>query len=533
MPLPAEVPQDERDVQRRLIAALADPARFPHPAPRISVIETHISYIVLTGSYAYKIKKAVNLGFVDYTGLERRRFFCEEELRLNRRLAPDLYLDVVPVSGDADEPRLGDATAPIEYAVRMLEFDQDCLLDRLLERGGLLPQHIDHLSSALARFHGGVAVASPDSPHGTAAAVCAPVLQNFEQMRAMGVPAEAAADFAAVEAWSNTACERLAADFDRRHAQGRVRECHGDLHLGNMLLREGEIEVFDGIEFNDELRWIDVMNEIAFLVMDLSERGRPDFGWRFLCDYLEIGGDYEGLRLLPFYQVYRALVRAKVARFRARQDDLATEARTLALAECRKYLAYARRQIAPPPAAIILMHGLSASGKSHVARRICEQFGAVRIRSDVERKRLHGLAADARSRSGVGTGIYTAAATEETYEWMVGLARSVNAAGYAVVVDAASLLHWQRQAFRRLAEETALPFVIVHCDAAADILRQRLIARDLGHGDASEATLAVLRLQRQTAEALDPGEMEARLAIDTEVGDIGALVVQLRSRLGR
>jgi aminoglycoside phosphotransferase family enzyme/predicted kinase len=521
------------ETQRQLVAALRNPARFPHLAPTIAVIETHISFVVLTGTYAYKIKKAVDLGFVDYSSLERRRFFCDEEIRLNRRLAPDLYLEAVPISGDAGHPRLGDASAPFEYAVKMLEFPQDCLLDRLLERNALLPRHIDHLSVTMANFHAAMATAGPASHHGDAAAVQAPMLQNFEQLRAMGATADTVSDLDAVEAWSMASYARLAAVIQDRHEHGFVRECHGDLHLGNMLLREGEVEVFDGIEFNDELRWIDVINEIAFLVMDLSERGRADFGWRFLSDYLEITGDYTGLRLLPFYLVYRAVVRAKVARFRSLQEDLAPDQRAAALASCRAYLAYGRRVTVPQPAALVLMRGLSASGKSHVARILCEQLGAVRIRSDVERKRLHGLAPLARSSSGIGTGLYDAATTTQTYARLLDLARSVAAAGFAAVVDAASLMRGQRDMFRSLAAEIGIPFVIVDCRAPEGVLRQRLVARDLAKGDPSEATLAVLRSQQRTAEPLGDDETACALAVDTSAQEPEGIVNELRQLIGR
>jgi aminoglycoside phosphotransferase family enzyme/predicted kinase len=523
------------DIQRRLVAALKDTAAYPHPAETISIIETRISFVVLTGRYAYKIKKAVDLGFVDYTNLQQRHFYCEEEIRLNRRLAPSLYLDVVPIGGDAAHPRLGDTSAPIEYAVKMLEFSQDCLLDRVLERNALTPQHIDRLSVTIANFHASVPAASPDNPLGDAAAVQEPVLQNFEQLGDLHGPTDdgASSDLDAVEQWSLKACFQLESAFTARHDHGFVRECHGDLHLGNMLLRNGDVEIFDGIEFNANLRWIDVISEIAFLVMDLSERGRPDFGWRFINDYLEISGDYDGVRLLPFYLVYRAVVRAKVTRFRSLQEDLTATDRAAALTAYRTYLHYARRVIAPVPAALIIMHGLSGSGKSHIARMVSERIGAIRVRSDVERKRLHGLAPLARSHSPLASGIYAEEATQNTYERLVNIARIIAAAGLPLVVDAANLMHWQRDCFRTLATELEIPFLIIDCQASPDVLRQRLVARELDKGEASEATLAVLDSQLKTKEPLTAIDAFTTLAIDTNAGDVTPAFEELKRRIGR
>jgi aminoglycoside phosphotransferase family enzyme/predicted kinase len=529
MSRPQNDPESAIEIQRRLVAALRDPALYPHPAPAISIIETHISFVLLTGHYAYKIKKAVDLGFVDYTNLQRRLFYCEEEIRLNRRLAPTLYLEVVHIGGDAKNPRLGDDSAPIEYAVKMVEFPQDCLLDHVLERNALTSRHIDRLSITIAGFHATIPMVGPGNSHGNAAAVQAPMLQNFDQLRAMAATSDGLDDLNAIETWSSATYRRLESVFAARHDHGFIRECHGDLHLGNMLLRNEDVEVFDGIEFNEDLRWIDVINEVAFLVMDLSERGRPDFGWRFLNDYLEISGDYDGIRLLPFYLVYRAVVRAKVARFRSQQE----EERDAALAAYRTYLGYARRVIAPLPAALIIMHGLSGSGKSHVARIVSERIGAIRIRSDVERKRLHGLAPLAHSDSRLSGGIYDETATLNTYRRLVDMARTITTAGLPVVVDAANLLHWQRDRFHGLAMELEIPFLIVDCLASKDVLRQRLVARDLGKGDASEATLAVLRSQQRTADPLSAGEAPATLAIDTSATDMSPAVEELKRRLGR
>jgi aminoglycoside phosphotransferase family enzyme len=275
--------KDAIAAQEALVGALANPVCYPHPVERVRVIETHISHVLLTGRYAYKIKKPVDLGFLDFSTLERRRFYCEEELRLNRRLAPQMYLEVVAIGGTPQAPQLGvPAEEAIEYAVKMREFPQEALLDHRLGLGELSIEHIDAIAAVVAAFHQRVERAAPQQGYGSAAHVQTAVWQTFAQIRPLlGTAAEREA-LDELEAWSEREHATLLPLFVERQCQGYVRECHGDLHLGNIALVDDEIQVFDGIEFNPNLRWIDVISEIAFLVMDLDEHGRPDLAWRFL-----------------------------------------------------------------------------------------------------------------------------------------------------------------------------------------------------------------------------------------------------------
>lgn len=519
--------------QRRLLQALGEPARYPHAVGGISVIETHISFVILTGTFAYKIKKALDLGFLDFTTLAKRRFYCEEELRLNRRLAPGIYLGVVAIGGTPDEPRLDDGTEAIEYAVKMMEFPQAGLLDRVLSRGELTPRHLDALAATVAAFHSHVARAEPSDGYGDPEAVRAPMQQNFIQIRALLDSAEDHSALDELEAWSRREHARLRGALAARQRAGFVRECHGDLHLGNIVLIDGQVQVFDCIEFNPNFRWIDVMSEIAFLAMDLAERGRPDYAYRFLNDYLEIGGDYAGLIVLPFYLVYRAMVRAKVARIRAAQDSLPPAQRQAALAAYAAYIGYARRVIARQRCALVIMHGLSGSGKTFVAQVLLEALGAVRIRSDIERKRLHRLPPTVRSGSGVGSGLYGDAATKATYDELSELARLVVGAGFPVVIDATFLKRRQRAMFRQLAAELAVPFLILDCDAPDAVLRERIAERELASADASEATLAVLDSQLRTAEPLAADEAEHALCVDTVKDDLKEVVKRVNAAMVR
>jgi hypothetical protein len=474
---------------------------------RVELIETHISYVILTGQFAYKIKKALELGFLDFRSLAARRFYCEEELRLNRRLAPKLYLEVVPITGSIDFPVLGGTGAAIEYAVKMREFPQEALASQAVRRGELSAADIDTLAAKIAAFHRTTLVARNGKPFGAPDDVLRIARQNFTQMRPLLVTASEIADLDWLAVWTDRQHAASAASMALRRSEGFVRECHGDLHLGNIAVVDRELTIFDCIEFNEEMRWIDVMSEVAFVTMDLHDRGRPDFAHRFLNAYLEITGDYAGLNVLRFYVVYRAMVRAKVARLRAEQ--LAPgNVKSAALAESRGYLKIAADYAQPPCPALLITHGLAGSGKTTLSQALLELIGAVRIRTDVERKRLHGLPVAARDRNGIDAGLYAPEATRETYLCALQLARVATSAGWRVIVDAAFLKRWQRQLFRNLASELGIRFTIVDFVAVTRTLRDRVTQRLRDPREASDADLAVLEHQVQTQEQLAPDELD-------------------------
>ena len=261
-------------VQAKLVSALRD-AISGVGGRHAFLIETHISYVLLTGQFAYKIKKAVELGFLDFRSLAARRLDCEEELRLNRRLAPKLYLDVVEIKGSVEAPALGGAGPVIEYAVKMREFSQEALASRMLARGELSAAHIDALAAKVAAFHQSACVAAIGGPLGTPENVLSTALQNFVQIRPLLDTHAEVADLDALAAWTQHQHAACAASMVQRRGEDFVRECHGDLHLGNIAFFEHELTIFDCIEFSEGMRWIDVMSEVAFTAMDLRDRGWP------------------------------------------------------------------------------------------------------------------------------------------------------------------------------------------------------------------------------------------------------------------
>ncbi|MBK5206373.1 MAG: AAA family ATPase [Polaromonas sp.] len=486
----------------------------------VALQETHISWVLLSARLAYKIKKPIRLSFVDFSTLALRKHFCEEEVRLNRRLAPALYLGVVPVCGTVQAPRIGgmeEACQPIDYAVCMQRFPPGALLSERLAAGGggLLPGQLDRLAQRLADFHRDAPVALPASPTGTTELAVQPVLDLLKQLQAEG----AAPQIAAVQAWFDGQIHALREFWPARQRSGAVRECHGDLHLANTVLIGDEVTVFDCIEFDPALRWIDVMSDLAFLTMDLKAHDRSDLAFRFLDAYLQRSGDYPGVRALRFYEVYRALVRALVARLRSRI------AGTASTAGGPDYLACARRlvQTAGDQARLLITHGLSGSGKSTVAQQLLEAAGAIRLRSDVERKRLFGLDALQRSVE-QAVDIYTPEATRRTFDRLKECARTALQAGYPVIIDAAFLRRAERLAFRALAAELRVPFTVLHCRASEAQLRQRVAARSSVGGDASEANVNVLERQLASHEPLEDDERAIALEVVTdEPVDVAAL----------
>ena len=495
-----------------LVQALTDPDCYDHPVAAVRLVETHISYVLLTGTYAYKIKKSLNLGFLDFSTLEKRRQACLDEVRLNRRLAPEIYLGVVSLTGSPSSPRIDGAGEAIEYAVRMRQFPPDATLDLLDAQGLLEARHIEAIAATLGRFHlDGCQRAEADSPWGGPEAVWRPVEQNFLQIAPRLDDPTNSRRLDALRRWSEAEHTRLAPCMVQRKRDGLVRECHGDLHLGNLAWVDDGLLVFDCIEFNPELRWIDIVSEVAFCFMDLIHRRHRDWAWLLLNRWLEQTGDHGGLALLRYYAVYRALVRAKVAFIRASQggdhhDDAGVEGRA--------YLQLAEELTRLPVLHLDITHGLSGSGKTTVTHALMQSGAAIRLRSDVERKRLAGLDALARSGSGIASGLYSADATRHLYQHLADLADGILQAGWPVIVDATFTARWQRDLFRRLADARGVDFRILDFALAEATLRERIRQRAQRGSDASEADLAVLQHQLETQEALAPDELGAVVAVD-------------------
>lgn len=509
-----------------LIRALLNPSVYDHPTESICCRETHISWIILTGLYAYKIKKPVNFGFLDFSTLDQRRFYCQEELRLNRRLAPQLYLEVVALTDDPTSPRIGGSGQILEYAVKMRQFQEQDLLAELAKRGELQEAHFQSLAKLIARFHQSAARAGAQTPYGDPELIQEAARQNFAQIQSPC--AASGAILAELNAWTEAGFNQLRAAMVERKRQGWIRECHGDLHLGNIVLWQGQPLPFDCIEFNPSLRWIDLQSEIAFTVMDLCARGLRPLGFCFLNDYLSLIGDYAGVRLLCYYLVYRAMVRAKIAYLSSRQHP----EEAIHLKDFERYLELAQTFSQMRQPALCITHGFSGSGKSYAARRLAAQLGALHLRSDIERKRLAGLEATARSKAPPAGGIYSPDFTHRTYQKLRDDAHTILTAGFPVIVDATFLKRPYREKFRELARMLAVPFLILDFQAAEDILRQRIQKRMRERCDPSEADLTILDYQLHHYDPLDTSEQVVTLTFDTSQDRLENWLAAVQNRLG-
>ncbi len=497
----------------QLIQSLQNPALYPHKAESFKIIETHISWVLLTGRYAYKIKKPLNLGFLDFSSLEKRKHYCHEELRLNSRLAPDIYLDVVAISGTKDQPKLDNSGTAIEYAVKMLQFDPDKTFDQLLAQNQLTTEQIKQTASIIAAFHSKIDKAASNTEFGSANTILQSMQENFRQIQQLdGIEKPNALKHLA--AWSEQQHTALMTVFKQRKLASYIRECHGDCHLGNIALIGGEVVLFDGIEFNPSLYWIDVISEIAFLVMDLQEKQRPDLAFQFLNTYLQHNSDYSGLKLLRFYLVYRAMVRAKVSAIRASQSTSAEEHQQ-AIASYQDYLQLACSYTQTTKPLMIIMHGVSGSGKSWLSEQIINHCQTIRLRSDVERKRLHNLPAQQKSDSRLNSGLYDQTSSDMTYQHLLQLAIEVINADYSVIVDATFLQLQQRKLFSQQAEQLNIAFLIIHTQTDKQTLLKRIKARTKQTDNVSEADQSVLENQLHTLQPLSDDELSYSLTINT------------------
>ncbi|PIE44240.1 MAG: hypothetical protein CSA50_01270 [Gammaproteobacteria bacterium] len=515
-----------------LITALQSAELYDHRIDSFQLIETHISWVILTGDYVYKIKKPVDFGFLDFTTLNKRHHFCQEELRLNQRLAPDLYLNLVTINGTPEAPTINGQGPVLDYAIKMKQFPQEGLLDKLQAEQKITAAHITELGQLIAQFHLNIESAPVDSRFGTPAQVYAPVAQNFEQIRQMIDQPALLKQLENLEAWAKSTFDRLQPVFAKRKAEGFIRECHGDIHLGNITLYQNQVVLFDCIEFNDDFRWIDTICDLAFILMDLQNRGLEGFSHILLNHYIAITGDYDGLTLLHFYLAYRAMVRAKIALFTGAAPGMDEARQAEWLATYTQYADLAESYALIPSRLCLIGHGVSGAGKSTLGNALIENFAVIHIRSDVERKRMFNLAANQSSQSELDAGIYTKEATQATYRRLYDLAQTVLKSDYSVYIDAANLQKWQRDSCQRVAEENGVPSILISCQTDENTIREWLKQRQKTGQDASEATLPVLNKQLLTQQPLTAEEHSQALIADmSSPASVNDVMTSLKKKL--
>jgi aminoglycoside phosphotransferase family enzyme/predicted kinase len=498
------------------ISALMDPGAYGHPCGEVQLVETHISWVFLTGEYAYKVKKQVHFNFVDFSTLERRAHYCEEEVRCNRSFSPELYVGVVTINQD-DEGRyhVAGPGRVVEWAVKMRQFPGAQQLDNLLAAGTLEAPTMRRFGLDLADQHAQLPRLKGDDDE-VDTRVRKPVLDNFRTLGPLRASRRHESLLNRLEADSRSAFQRLRPQFVRRLRDGFTRECHGDLHLSNLVVLGERVRAFDCLEFNANLRWIDTASDVAFLLMDCAVRGHQDLGYAFLDGYLTRSADYEGTVLAAFFQVYRSLVRAKVAALQLEEltesPDESTDQQLIE--RLALHLRWADERLHRKPGMLLLMCGLSGSGKSYLAERLVPQLPAVRVRSDVLRKARAGIDSQARSNSPVDGGLYSQHQTQSVYAEMLRVTEALIGAGENVLVDATFLDRGWRSKFRAAARRLGSGCVIVHCEAPQLVLEDRIRDRAREPENVSEAGLEVLQSQLKRFDAITPEEPS--VVVDTQ-----------------
>ena len=491
-----------------LIAQMLTADFYPHPVSEpIQLLQTHISFVLLTGKYAYKVKKPMNFGFLDFSTLAKREFFCQEEIRLNQRLAPELYLEVIPITETADgQYHLGDSgsgsgAVVADYALKMQQFDQDNLLINLFEKDQLTVDHVQEIGRQLAQFHQIAATNDHIATFGTMEAVQQVSHDNYNATAKYIGIAQEPSWFEQTRAYTDHFFATQGDLFTQRINQGKIKECHGDAHLKNICLHRGKIQIFDCIEFNEPFRNSDVLYDAAFLLMDLQFRNRADLANAFLNTYLEYTGDYGGLPLLPLYCSMRAYVRAKVTSFLLDDPAIPEPVKQNAATEARAYYQLAWQYTQPNQGKLIMMCGVSGSGKSTQAKALAIAHQGIHLRSDVIRKHLAGVGLTERNAD-----IYTPEMTAETYAKLTELGITLAQGGATVILDAKYDRVALRQAVLEAASKANIPCEIVFCTAERDTLIARLNTRSVANQDVSDATVELLDQQLTSFEPLTTDE---------------------------
>lgn len=496
------------------LQGLLSPRAYPHVVQSVELIETHISWVLLTGEWAYKIKRPVHYPFVDLRSAEHRTFLCHEELRLNRRFAPDLYVAVCPVTLADGGVRLGGAGKVIEHAVKMRQFPRAEVLDRLLETQHIATEELAQFGRSLARIHATLPVVPAGQVWSRPDIVRAQILENLAQCAAAAELFGAMAAVNALRPALETAIDSVKSWMSLRWDTGRVRECHGDLHCGNIVRCASHLLAFDCLEFDPALRWVDVAQETATLLADLHARHRPELANAFLGGYLEQAGDYQACRMLSVYQAHRALVRAKVAALNAAAATEGQPDSSRARQEFARHVQCAGEFLSARQPILILMHGLSGSGKTWLAQRLAPRLGAVYLSSDLERKRI--AESDEKFTSGHRSqDSYSAQSRARVYGHLAQCVGDTLAGGYTTIVDATFGRREDRERFQALAARAVIPVWLVNCHAPPEVLRARIQARLLQKRDLSEADLKVLEWQERHLEPVAPTELLKVLDVNT------------------
>ncbi|MGE0552845.1 MAG: AAA family ATPase [Gemmatimonadales bacterium] len=501
-------------------------------ATGLELIETHISRVFLGETEVWKVKKPVSLGFLDFRELSERKAACDAEVRLNRRLAPEVYLGVVPITTEDGRHRIGGEGPVVDWAVHMVRMPDRERADVRLERGELDAEGVERIASRIAAFHAQAADGPRIGRFGTVEAILANVRENFEQTRAAIGEHLPAADARTIESYQLDFLQQHRSLFDARRRTGRIRDAHGDLRLEQMYLDdEGHPTILDCIEFNERFRYVDVCADIAFLSMDLAARRRVDLSEILLAAYARESNDYDLYLLVDFYESYRAFVRGKVATMLANDPGAETETRTRAAGDARHHflLALAAKRPSLMGPAVVAVGGIIASGKSTAARHLGRHLGGPVIDSDRTRKHLAQVGPTDPLPEEPWAGAYTESMTARVYEEVFRRARAVLQSCRPVVIDASFRSRADRRAARALAQQSGARFHFIECQAPLGVCRARLEKRALGPS-VSDGREEILQAFVSRFEPVDELPPEEHIRIDT-TGPFEANLARLRAAI--
>jgi len=494
-----------------IIKQLLHAEAYPHPVTEpVRLEQTHISYLLLTGKWAYKIKKPLDLGFLNFSSLEKRKYFCEEELKRNRHFAPELYREVLPIvcnqNGNFKLGRQGQVA--VEYTLKMQEFPQDSLFRAMFDANTLELHHLQDLGRRLASWHLAASTSAEIQAYGSVEATREVVEDNFSATKKYIGSVQTSEQFEQTRDFQLKFLDEQSERFRKRQSAGWIRECHGDLHLNNVCWFPDKALLFDCIEFNQEFRCIDVIYDAAFMVMDLEFRNRRDLAFGFFNAWIEHSGDYEGAAMLAFYASLRASVRAKVKSFLLNDPHLPPEKKASLQEQTARFYQLAWEYSRPKPVICWVVSGFSGSGKSTVASWLAQQIGAVHLRSDALRKQMSGIALDQRG----DDLLYSQQNTERTYARMLELLDDLSSQGLSVVLDATFGKQEFRGKLRNWSAQRKITLKFVQCTAPESVLIQRLRKRE---HDISDATEYLLPFQQKSFEPVTSSEELSLICLDT------------------
>jgi uncharacterized protein len=492
--------------------ALLDPKFYPDKTTRVEMMQTQMSFIFLTGKYVYKVKKPVNLGYLDYTTLEQRHYFCDQEVKLNRRLCPEAYLGVIPIMRESSEIRCGGEGEVIDYAVKMLYLPQDRMMNILLDRNRVTLEMVEQVAQKMVDFHSKAATDPTISNYGKIEAVRVNTEENFSQTEKYTGIAISANQFQRIKDYTNGILQEKISVFTQRAGSGKIKDCHGDLHAAHICFSDS-LCIYDCIEFNDRFRYCDVASEIAFLAMDLDHYGRADLSRGFSEAYIRISGDTQISELLKFYKGYRAYVRGKVACFKLDDPYVSEMEREQARENARSYFELAEAYARSRPLLFITV-GLVGSGKSTLSYALAKRLGLTVISSDVVRKQLANIPPTEHHFEGMESGIYSADFSRQTYDKLFSEARNILNQGDSVILDASFIKADERLKARKLAEETGADFRVLECTLDETNTRQRLSQR-LNNSSVSDGRWEIYEPQKNKFDPVNEVSPEQHFIIDS------------------